>query len=53
MQDGNAISGLKPAKKQTNEFESLLLTCAIMGLGGVFYGMIVLKVTGLGYFKAN
>ena len=25
----------------------------MMGLFGIFYGMIVLKVTGLGYFRAN
>ena len=52
MSDGNAMSGLNE-KKNSTSFEDMLLQSCLLGLSGVFYGMILLKATGLGYHMAD
>ena len=52
MSDGNAMSGINQKKTQTS-FNDMLLQSCLLGLSGIFYGIIVLKVTGLGYFRGD
>ena len=54
LKDGKLISGSNVEQsRRTDEFNSLLIQCTLIGYSGVFYGMTILKLTGLGFFRAN